>query len=604
MNSENTENRDTVNSIIYEFNKQNADRIKDAAGQKVFQVNKQTGKVLSRLLSSFLPKSFLEKLQNSFSPVLPEGILAQIPDGYYIVSNSNFVHRVMHVSDKITVEDVNGRRIHLSIKCEISCAPGNEERVAIALLANGNQPVYNLNLFLKKCVYTFQQDIEAFISNFYASNIPGQIEEFIKKQKDPSYPSAHKTGLTFHSVKCLQIDESEKVIPINLRSIEVGFKGSVKRHAISLSCNLEISKMGGRDAHWGSIDKEDFEKIITKDVLRAYYDSISESDSFKKPDIVEAVIKKSLNNSLQRYNREIASLKLEDLYIKTVDARSRFEIDRERKNYLAADGENIGLKVPLSVKVTDLMELDRSYEKNTHPLKEKLIVCAESAIAAFIVRIKAGEFYKRMAKDAAFRKVFVEKIRQNINSLIEAEVTVTNVDYGITGGIIKTWTPFRAVIARDMREFVVTGSFMITKVDLSKIDVHMGQEIPVEKVKNKIIETLEARLAKRYSETPTELEKVAHDLLAETVSEAFGVIIMTQNIKAELTRLSPEDEAIITKINDLRSRKIELIARGQDCERLDEQILRLEEYREKLARESSQNLLPRPSYVLPDSKKS
>lgn len=600
MNSEKTDKTETVESIIHEFNKQNADKIKDAAGQKIFQVNKTTGKISGGFISSVL-NSFFPTLQNS--AFLPEAISSQIPDGYYIVSNSNFVHRATHVSDTISVQDKNGRRIDLSIRCEISCLPGNEEKVARELLSSGNRPEYNLNLFLKKCVYRFQADIEVFISNFYKSNLPGQIEKFIMDQKDPSDPSAHKTGLTFHSVKCLQINIPEEVIPIDIETIKVGFKDSVEQHTVMLKCNLEISKTNNHDAHWENISKEEFERIITENVIKIYYRSILRSDSFNKSDSIKNTLKKNLNDLLQTYNREINNLELKDLYIESINSKSRFDINPERKNYLTADREKIGLKVPLFVKVTDLMELE-AYKKNTQPLKEKLTECADSAITNFIANINADKFYDKIDTDFAFQKSFVEEIRQKINNLIKSEVTVKNVDCEDTPDFDKTWTTFEAVISKDMREFVITGSFSVIKKDMSRRHITQGQVFTVENVKEKIIETLKASFIKRYLETSEEFEKVVHDLLAETVSEAYGVIIKTQNIKAELIRLSVEDEAIIAKINELRLRKIEFIARGTDCERLDEQILNLEEYKEKITRNVvSQIISSGHSYNLPDSKK-
>jgi ribosomal protein S18 len=605
MNSEKTDNTETVESIIQEFNKQNADRIKDAAGQKIFQVNKKTGKVSSKFIS-LLSDSFFPNLQNSV--FLPEAISSQIPDGYYIISNSNFVHRATHVSDTISVQDKNGRKIDLSIRCEISCAPGNEEKVAKALLSSGNRPAYNLNLFLKKCVYRFQDDIEVFISNFYDSNLPGQIEKFIMEQKDPSAMSAHITGLTFHSVKCLQINKPEEVISINIEAVKVGFRDSVKEHSITLKCNLEISKTSNNAAHWRNISKEEFESIIAENVKIIYYRSISESDSFNKSDHIENTLKKYLNESLRIYNREITNLKLQDLYVETVNSKSSFEINPERKNYLTADREKIGLKVPLFVKITDLWELE-SYKKDTHLLKEKLTECADSAITNFIVNINFVEFYNKIEADFSFRKSFVDEIRQKINNLIDAEVTVRNVDYeDISDPDDKTWTSFEAVISKDMREFVITGSFSVIKTDLSNILIKKGRVFTVEDVKKKIIETLEASLIKRYLESSEEFEKVAHDLLAETVSEAYGVLIKTQNIKAELTGLSFEDEAINAEIRKWKLRKIEIIANTGDYEKvrkIDERILMLEEYKEKLTRNSgSQIIHSRHSYNLPDSKKS
>jgi hypothetical protein len=56
-------------------------------------------------------------------------------------------------------------------------------------------------------------------------------------QKDPSDPSGHITGLTFHSVKCSQINIPDEVVLINIETVDVGFKDSVKKHSISLKCN-------------------------------------------------------------------------------------------------------------------------------------------------------------------------------------------------------------------------------------------------------------------------------------------------------------------------------------------------------------------------------
>jgi hypothetical protein len=308
-----------------------------------------------------------------------------------------------------------------------------------------------------------------------------------------------------------------------------------------------------------------------------------------------------LNDSLQTYNRTINNLELEDLYVKSVE--HRFDINPERKDYLTADREWIGLKIPVLVNVTDLMELDESYGKNIHLLKEKLTDCAHTAITDFIINLKAGEFYDKIETDSAFRKGFVEKIRQKINNLIAAEVTVRNVDYGDIPKPDPTWTSFKAVISKDLKELVITGSFSADKYDMAKIHIGQRQIFTVEKAGEKIIETLEASFINGYIRSSEEFEKVVRTLLTETISDAFGVIIKTQNISAKLNDLSFVDEAINEEIRKIKGEIIRDIVDGMPPEMIEEKRDRISMLEKERTKNSESHLIStRDSYKLPDSK--
>lgn len=498
----------------------------DADVQQIVRINNRTGELFTRFF------------------ILGADI------SYYLVSNSNLIRRALHRSPEFIIQDRNGRKIELHIECEVSCPPGNEVNVAQAFHST-ETPAVKLNRFIEQCVNKFRDNEEHFIDNFFTLNLASQIENFIAGRNQPSTEASatYIMGLECHSVKCVWNEPEWETISINTGNFDVYFKESGERHQIIFECNLPVDDKTKINALSRDLGKADFEKFVREAIQDIYEKFISEDDIFDNFEAVKNILKAHLSEHLQKYGRRIAGLKLRDLVLERCHFLQNLDLNFKEMRFFAADRKFVEIKELLLTARLENAKAAKPHKDNPEGLKNKLKELVEAGISEFVSTIDSGEFYGKIEKpNTDFRKQLIYSLSDKTRQIIEAELTLKKIDTGAElqirnlEHVRKYWTPFSAhIVSLIDGECSVEGSFIVTADNPDNREMRSVQEFDTERLKNKIVETLEAWLV-GYSAAaivstnlrePVKFEQAIKTLLLDKIDEAHSVIINIQNIRTK-----------------------------------------------------------------------